>query len=538
MSSTLPPETPASPTHPFAARERRRKRLGAGVIVAWLVGMALIVQRDVLIGETQRLAEAALRLSPGATFFVVEQGGAQIGFASTTIDTTTTGIDVADYFVADLTVAGSRQRASARSLVKLSRALALQGFDVNVDAPGSKIAAGGRTEGDSAVVFVLSANGAAADSQRIAVQGPILLPTVVPLVMTLGRTPEVGREFNVPTFDPTTMAQRPQALRITAESVFTVVDSARMDVARGEWVSALTDTVRAWRIEPAGPDGPGFRGWVDLQGRVVLAEQAGGITLRRMAYEIAFENWRMARDRSAATSPGAGDIVERTAIAANALAGRARFRTLTVRLGGVGLGGYALDGGRQRLSGDTLTVQVDAESALQPTWNFAERNDSLRARFRRELAAEPFLQVGSIPMFRKVVSIVGLERDPVRVAQRINRWVHDSLAKVPTFSVPNALSVLESQRGDCNEHTQLYVALARTIGLPARIATGLAYVRGKFYYHAWPEVWLNDWVAVDPTFGQFPADAGHLRFQVGGVAQQAELIRLVGNLSINVLSVQ
>jgi hypothetical protein len=60
-------------------------------------------------------------------------------------------------------------------------------------------------------------------------------------------------------------------------------------------------------------------------------------------------------------------------------------------------------------------------------------------------------------------------------------------------------------------------------------------VRGKFYYHAWPEVWLNDWVAVDPTFGQFPADAAHLRFAVGGLAQQADLIRLIGNLKIDVL---
>jgi hypothetical protein len=46
---------------------------------------------------------------------------------------------------------------------------------------------------------------------------------------------------------------------------------------------------------------------------------------------------------------------------------------------------------------------------------------------------------------------------------------------------------------------------------------------------------LNDWVAVDPTFGQFPADAAHLRFVVGGLARQAELFRLIGNLKIQVV---
>jgi transglutaminase-like putative cysteine protease len=123
------------------------------------------------------------------------------------------------------------------------------------------------------------------------------------------------------------------------------------------------------------------------------------------------------------------------------------------------------------------------------------------------------------------------------VAERINTWVHDSVTNRITFGVPSALQVLESRVGDCNEHTQLFVALARAVGLPARIAAGLAYVDGKFYYHAWPEVLLADWVAVDPTFGQFPADAAHLRFVVGGLTHQVELLRLMGNLKIDVLAV-
>ena len=101
--------------------------------------------------------------------------------------------------------------------------------------------------------------------------------------------------------------------------------------------------------------------------------------------------------------------------------------------------------------------------------------------------------------------------------------------------MPSAVQVLESGQGDCNEHTVLYVALARSLGLPTRTAVGLAYVNGAFYYHAWPEVWLGDWVAVDPTFGQSPADAGHIRFIVGGLAQQVEIVRLIGQLEIEVL---
>ena len=109
------------------------------------------------------------------------------------------------------------------------------------------------------------------------------------------------------------------------------------------------------------------------------------------------------------------------------------------------------------------------------------------------------------------------------------------LEKSITFSVPNAVQVLETLQGDCNEHTVLYVAMARALGLPARTAVGLVYVNGAFFYHAWPEVWLDEWVAVDPTFGQYPADASHIRFVTGGLAQQVEIIRLIGNLDIEVL---
>ena len=80
-----------------------------------------------------------------------------------------------------------------------------------------------------------------------------------------------------------------------------------------------------------------------------------------------------------------------------------------------------------------------------------------------------------------------------------------------------------------------YLAGVRAAGIPARAAAGLALVGTKFYYHAWPEVFVGKWVAVDPTFGQFPADASHLRFVTGGLGRQADLLRLVGNLRIQVL---
>jgi hypothetical protein len=113
--------------------------------------------------------------------------------------------------------------------------------------------------------------------------------------------------------------------------------------------------------------------------------------------------------------------------------------------------------------------------------------------------------------------------------------VFQELEKKITVSVPSAVQILETRRGDCNEHAVLFVALARSLGIPARTAAGLVFRNGHFYYHAWPEVYLHGWAAVDPTFGEVPADAGHIRFTVGGLAHQIELIHRIGNLRISVL---
>ena len=48
-------------------------------------------------------------------------------------------------------------------------------------------------------------------------------------------------------------------------------------------------------------------------------------------------------------------------------------------------------------------------------------------------------------------------------------------------------------------------------------------------------MYLHGWVAVDPTWGQFPADAAHLRFTIGGLARQIELLRLIGRVDIQVV---
>ena len=277
----------------------------------------------------------------------------------------------------------------------------------------------------------------------------------------------------------------------------------------------------------------GFDGWVDEQGRLVLVNQLLGLTLERRPYEVAFENWKAdARTRGAQVTADR-DIYETTAISASKRL-RKNLSELKVRLSGVDLAPFDVKGYRQKLRGDTLTITREDPSALRATYALPNgARSSVNAVF---LDAEPLLESDNPAIRSLAIRLRRGETDPAVVAERINRWVYDSLRKEITVGVPSALATLRSRVGDCNEHTQLTVALLRAAGIPARVAAGLAYLDGKFYYHAWPEVWLERWVAVDPTFGQFPADASHLRFTVGGLGRQAELLRLMGALHIDVIS--
>lgn len=510
-----------------------RRLIGAGIVLlAWFAGLGMLVRREYFRPHIDRLAEAALRVQPAAMFYAVMQGDRQVGFASSTLDTATNTIEQRDYLVADLPVGGKLHRTTARTTVILTRTLRLRSFELELDADDTPMRMAGEVEGDS-VLLLRVRTAASEDTQRVALSGPLLLPTLAPLAVALEERPSVGRNYVLPLFDPTAMAPRDVRIDVRAESLFVVNDSSVFDSTSMRWKPALPDTVRAWQL--VAQSGAGVGGWVDQQGRLVSSSQLG-FRLVRLPYEVAFENWRLDSDRAvksgtpAATVASNRDVLEITAIAANKRITR-DVDTLRLALGGVPLDGFNLHGYRQSWDGDTLVIVREGAAQLSARY----LAPALRNQFPEYLKPEPFLEVDHPEIAALAQRLAAGSREPRGIVQRINRWVHDSVRKEITIGIPSALHVLHTRRGDCNEHTQLFVALARAAGVPARVAAGLVYLDGKFYYHAWPEVLLRGWVAVDPTFDQMPADAGHIRFVVGSLGRQAELLRLTGGLTIDVI---
>jgi len=122
----------------------------------------------------------------------------------------------------------------------------------------------------------------------------------------------------------------------------------------------------------------------------------------------------------------------------------------------------------------------------------------------------------------------------------LHYWIYENIDKVIVLSFPSALDVLESREGDCNEHTVLFAALSRTLDIPTRIAIGAVWsdeLEG-FYYHAWPEVYVEGWIAMDPRLGQEIADATHIKLLTGSIEVWPRLVSYLGQLQVEVLEIE
>ncbi len=151
------------------------------------------------------------------------------------------------------------------------------------------------------------------------------------------------------------------------------------------------------------------------------------------------------------------------------------------------------------------------------------------------LKPSPFIQSDNRKIQTIVVKVVNSYDPPIVKAKKLVTWINSNIEQRPVISLPNAVSTLENKAGDCNEHAVLMAALSRAAGIPARVETGLVYLNGSFYYHAWNSLYFGRWVAVDPLFGQIPADATHIRFASGGPDKQLNIISLLGKIKIKVI---
>ena len=147
---------------------------------------------------------------------------------------------------------------------------------------------------------------------------------------------------------------------------------------------------------------------------------------------------------------------------------------------------------------------------------------------------EDYLRESSLKIKKLALSIVGEEKDILKIIKKLFSWIDRNIRKIPTFSLFDSEDVLELKQGDCTELSLLLVSFLRSLGIPSYVNIGLVYQDGRFFYHAWVSVFAGEWIDVDVALSQTIADATHIKL-FRGIENQTKLLNFLGNIKIEIL---
>ncbi len=223
------------------------------------------------------------------------------------------------------------------------------------------------------------------------------------------------------------------------------------------------------------------------------------------------------------------DMLEITALRLDRPLGKTHLEALELEVEGAD--GFKLPAShRQKASvreGKTLwTLKRDFRVKQKQPLAAAEKRENLKATTELE----------QDEVIKKLARKIAGKGTPVEQANRLQDWVYRNLEKSYSRNARTARDVLANKAGDCTEHARLFVALARSLGIPAREVGGLVAPPDEpmFAWHAWAEIHDgHQWVTVDPMWNEVYVDATHLKMSEGN--KDFSWINVAGSLKLKVL---
>jgi hypothetical protein len=476
-------------------------------ILAWVTTMGVIASRVYLQGSTS-LATDLARYGSDAQWHGVYYRGEKIGFTVRQVVPTDEGYELQEDGRLQMSLLGATTTTRLRTTARVDERFDVRSFDFELDPGTGATRVSGVVNGSTLEIETTTSAGSRRETRQLAAP-PVLALSLGRRLASEGLKAGASHQWMV--FDPATL----QNAVLTAN----VGERTFVQGHTRQRIPAYEVSIRFVGLETTA--------WVTETGEVIREESPMGmITMRETA--------DLAPRMTVVSGRARTDLLEAAAIVPqmkDRIDEPRDVRRARLRLSNADLSGFEIDGLNQSLSGDVVELRDPRE--LRP--------GSADPDVEKYLLPESLIESDDPAILAEAERAIGDARDTRARAERLVRHVNALLEKKPTVSLPSASEVLRTKVGDCNEHTALYVAMARSIGIPARIAVGLAYTRGAFYYHAWPEVYLAEgdgrgmWLPVDPTFNQYPADTMHLRMARGGLDRQSAILPLVGRLEISVL---
>ncbi len=502
---------------PIIRSKKRKILLIAAITAFWLVMNAELFRREILLpslpsGSTSIAASFTSEVSFKEQWMGIYYEGEKVGYSSTTVNrvhgTQEPGYIILNRTFMVVTMLGNPLKVHFEGLLRTDTEFKMRTFSSSLKSAGHEIQLDGQLEGDTLSLSVLSGNRVFRKTTKVG-EGLNISNSLTPLLFLPDLEP--GVTYSVDILDPLSLA----------------TNSAKVTVTGMETIEFGGKEVETYVVETE-YQGLIFSTWVTEGGEVLKEATPLGWTLLR-------EDRKVAEDFRMDAADFKHDIAKLVAVPSDVrIAEPENTRRLDLSVTGIDLDKFNLDGATQRvIDREAGLVRIEMRRAsVEESLSIPIEDDS----FAEFLESTLLIQADDEKIRNMANKIVGGETNSLLAAERINQWVFDKIQKKIIMTLPSAVEVLETREGDCNEHTTLFAALARSAGIPTKVAIGLVYHKGSFYYHAWPEVYVGEWVAMDPTLGEPVADATHLKLLEGDLDQQTRLVQIIGKIQLSIKS--
>jgi len=468
-------------------------------IIIWVILFGTLLKRDYFIKSIDVHEEQIIKRGREESFAGIYFQRERIGFVKNRL--TESGSDeyvlYQDAFMY-LNILDESHPIDMRVKATLTRDMLLKDFVFHFTSPFYKMDAQGQVEGQIVNFSLTTGKETIHDTIRLQKQ-PFLSTNRRSYLLKQGLQP--GDKLKIPYFDPISLSGKDTVMEYKGQKKILVN-------GRIYNLHHFIETFSGIRINS----------WLDDDGKVIKEESpAGFVFVAEPEFKAKDIKVKGKEILSSVSVPLIGGTLDLTGL--NSIRYRLTLPEDT---------DFDLDKDRQSLEGDILTLELE---------NLPGQDAAACTAFPEELASTPYIQTRNNLITELAQAETGDETSDLARVRILSEWVFENLEKRPVLGIPDALTTLNTRMGDCNEHAALFTALSRNAGIPTRIASGVTFFEGAFYYHAWNEVCLDDnWYSVDTTKNQFPADLSHIKFVEGETDKQVKIAALLGKLKIEIIN--
>ncbi len=172
----------------------------------------------------------------------------------------------------------------------------------------------------------------------------------------------------------------------------------------------------------------------------------------------------------------------------------------------------------------SLNAEIETKNTLQKTYtkiHFPIIN--IPDKIRDYTLPAENIDSGKETIIKKASEIAAGGSDLYIVVYELAAWTRNNIEyslDTSTEDVSQKASwVLKNKKGVCDEITSLFIAFCRSLNIPAKYVSGVAYTNyndlNDFGSHAWAEVYIgNKWVPFDITYNQLGfIDTSHIKLK-------------------------